>query len=737
MTSTNLSWIDKVKANKKIMSNRNMWSNIIVLPLMFIVFIIPMLLFFIRSASIGMMRGQTAEQMLYEKQMVVLRAIGLNSEFYVLVCALGVIYAFAKFSYLFSTSKLDFYLSLPTTSARRVQSAYMVAITNFAGIYLFVVLFAYVISIGFGAVNTAVTISVLIQTARMLILFLASFSLTTLAIMLCGTKVIAIMFTGCLMIFPYIFGILFDRLREIFYATSSGVTNTRFFLCPLLDVIEITRSLERFDYYSIRNVIDVPTILGSYFPLIGHDIDMLITAIVATVMVMVVYRYRRAEHVGKTIVYKPIRWIVKIIVCIICSLTGILFIYYIFDKVRPREIYCILFIAMLAICVLTGSLVEICLDMDIKSFSKGKRQTLMAMAILVLIYIIYRGDLLGYDSYIPDSSGIESISISNLDYDFGSCEIYELYGFYSGSGTDSFSNKNMKLTDIDTAKSVIKIGMDYAKKIRKDRKFYGWQCLVSYDLKNGKEVNRKILIPYDIDVNLMDKLTGNEEYIKGHIPAFDEEFFDVVMSDEAFSIRYDDFMGDYNIDQVVSAKKLIEAYRQDVLDNYKFSFTRNNSAIGELYLSSVVNGDSCYSMHLMVYDGFTRTVDCLKLAKAYTDQNEISDKIKKITIRKDFIDYDFDTTDELDSRQIYLNNYYGRHQYDGGLTITYTDPKKIKEILSNAEYYFGSVDWRYPYDNMNMQYSIEVNDNTRDVFTCHFKFKKNSVPKFVVEDFSK
>ena len=98
MTSANLSWVDKVKANKNIMSNRNLWSFVLVFPVVFISFIVPSVLWFIRSSNYGNMHGQTQAQMLYEKQMVVMRTIGLSSNLYLLVGALGILYAFAKFS---------------------------------------------------------------------------------------------------------------------------------------------------------------------------------------------------------------------------------------------------------------------------------------------------------------------------------------------------------------------------------------------------------------------------------------------------------------------------------------------------------------------------------------------------------------------------------------------------------------------------------------------------------------
>ena len=102
MTSANSSWVDKIKANKNIMSNKSLWSYILVAPVMFVTFAVYMVFMFIRSNNYGLMNEQDAAQMLYEKQFVVMESIGLGSKFYILFGVLGIIYAFTKFSYLFS-----------------------------------------------------------------------------------------------------------------------------------------------------------------------------------------------------------------------------------------------------------------------------------------------------------------------------------------------------------------------------------------------------------------------------------------------------------------------------------------------------------------------------------------------------------------------------------------------------------------------------------------------------------
>ena len=733
MTSANLSWIDKVKANKNIMSNRNLWSFVLVFPVVFISFIVPTVLWFIRSSNYGNMHGQTQAQMLYEKQMVVMRTIGLSSNLYLLVGALGILYAFAKFSYLFSTSKLDFYLSMPTTSARRVQSAYMVAISNFVCIYLIVTGITFLISVATGAVNTAVLISVLIQTARMLVFFYACFTIATLAIMLCGTKLIAVVFTGFLLCLPMVFGEVFYQLNTIFYSTATRFDGVFRFFSPLYDAKKVAGYWSDYKYYELDRVIDVPCVLEAYRWLFRYDVDMIVTAIIATVLVFVVYKHRRAEHVGKTIIYKPVRWAVKIIICVVTSLAGGVLIGLIFSSIRSQGLYALIGVSMLAICILTGSFIEICLDLDIKSFSKGRRQTLMALAILLLIFFIYRGDLLGYDSYVPTPSSVESVKLMNTNYDFGHLYRRNYADYYY---LDSFSGKNMKLTDVDTVLKVAQKGMQCAKKSRYNMYANGWENIIVYNMKDGRQVYRKIVIPYDIDSNLMDKLTGSEEFIKGHIPCFDEDIFnkETLDPENMLSLRFDYYNGTGISDSNIPVYEFIEAYKQDIMEKYKYSFVKEHSAIGDVVIE--MDLPEYTTCTLYVFEDFTRSVEFLKKYGLYGDQKSFLESIDELQVYNAFANpinsVSFSELSEQGKRNYYYLWYFGRQDY-GDCIHTYTDKEQIKEILDNCIYDYY-VEWGYPFDKIEKQYSVSVNENTMDVFTQHFSFKLNSVPDFVVED---
>ena len=735
MTSANSSWVDKVKANKNIMSNKSLWSYILVAPVMFIAFIVPMVLWFIRSHHYGIEHEQDAAQLLFEKQSVVMHALGLGSMFYVLIGALGIIYAFTKFSYLFSMSKLDFYLSLPTTSARRIQSAYMVAVNNFIAIFLAVEAVAVLIAAAFGAINTALIIAILIQTVRMIIFFYTCFTITTLAILLCGTRMIALVLTAIMLYFPYILGEEFHYLNRMFFSTASELSENTAVLSPCNDVQSVANIImHKFRFYSVDKVFDVSSVMNTYLKALRYDIDMIVTAVIATVLVVFVYKHRRAEHVGKTVIFRPVRWACKVLVCVIASLGGMVVIRSIFDSAWSRKLYIILCIGMLAICVFVGSLIEICLDSDIKSFAKGKRQTLMAMAILLLIFFIYKGDLLGYDSYVPSASSVESAALFDSDFGIMYDDRY-YYDYDPRADWSSYSFANMKITDMDAFIPVAQKGMECARKNNGnyDAAYkYGWEQKVLYNLKDGRRVYRDIIIPYDIDPKLMDKLTGSEEFIKGHVPCFSERIYtteNLAFANASLSCSFPG--GDERTNNVSVIVDVMEAYKQDVLEKYKFSYIKDTSAIGDLFIRC----EPAMSCALPVYEDFTHVIDVLKKNDLFTGKDFPVDKIQELSVDNYFPGYNFGEMSDAETMEIYNKWYYSAKDFGFDSKI-YTDKDKIKEIMENCVYE-NYPEWKYPFDKVDKQFNVNFDDKFMDTFTHHFSFKRGSVPKFVYEDFNK
>jgi ABC-2 type transport system permease protein len=189
--------------------------------------------------------------------------------------------------------------------------------------------------------------------------------------------------------------------------------------------------------------------------------------------------------------------------------------------------------------------------------------------------------------------------------------------------------------------------------------------------------------------------------------------------------------GDTVTNDVSVMEKFVEAYKQDVLEHYKFSYIKETSAIGEVDFEN----DPYTSYVMPVYKDFTRTIDVLAKNDLYKGNEYPVDKIQELMVTDDFPGYNFSEMSVEEQKEI-----YDKWCYDGkdfGFNVeTYTDKDKIKEIMENCilEDY---IEWEYPFDKVDKKFTVSFDDKYQDVFTYHYSFKKGSVPKFVYEDFNK
>ncbi|MBO4457493.1 MAG: hypothetical protein J5802_07230 [Butyrivibrio sp.] len=718
MTSANLSWGDKIKANRKSMGKRRLWAYVLVLPAMAVAFVVPLLLYLLRAINYANDYAQTREVLLYEKQWSVLRIIGFDSPLIAVVGLMGVIYAFMGFSYLFSKSKLDFYLSLPTTSARRVLNAFAVALSNFTCILLAVEIAAILVAAIFGALSGPVLIAVLIQTIRMLVFFYACFTMTTLAIMLCGTRIIAILMAAFLLCITCVFSLEMYGLKRVFFVTFSRKSIPSPFLSPVYDAYTgYTGSLDALKLYD-RAPYKMADIMSTYMNnVFACDMDMIFTAVLATVAVYFIYKHRRAEHIGKTVILRPVRWVLKVIGCIVTSLAGMIVIYILYSKVWNHSLYIVLCVAMLVICILMGCLIEIVLDANVKSFSKGKSQTLMALAILLLIFFIYRGDLIGYDCYVPKASSVEYCALYTH-------EPYGYYSMYDETRTRYIKN-NMRVKDVEPFLQMARVSMDYSRSKREAKRPSGWPMTLTYKLKNGKTVYRNVTIPYDIDPDLMDKVTSSDEFKKGYVPCFG----DIIASENVD--LYFETRSEYKVLLRIDPQEFLECYRQDVMENYKFSSLKNGRYVGRVEITAdMIDRFDTYEYPLG--ENYSHTIEYLKKYNIYPKSFDIDlDKVTEVNITNNWPGYDFDSNTDEEVADM----YNGIHSYDF-TEKNYTDKEQLKEIVSNVDSSYSDGDWAYIYDKDEVQYwmSMKCKDNYGGESYVNCNFLRHKVPQFVKED---
>ena len=647
--------------------------------------------------------------------------MGMDQVGWVLVGFVAFMFAFQGFSYMFSQSQLDFYMSQPTTRRQRVSKNIFNAVSTFLIIYLLVEVVGLLVAAGFGAINGPLLLMVLLETLRTIVFFLAVYNLTVLAMMLSGTIPMAVlltMFFGCISI--VIGGELFG-FKRMFFDTYSYLENLNVIASPLFDrysvMYKFTELAQENDFLlnceSVMRLVDV-----SFY----HDLDTFIVAVVSLVLVGIAARARKAEWAGKTIVYRPFRWIVKIVASVAVGMGVGLIVREIYTVVWNEKLYLILFACMLLATLASCVIAEIILQGDVKAFAKGKGQTVIAFALLALVFVIFKGDLIGYDSYVPSAKRVESCCILD-DYNNG----LSLYPA-NRDVYDKYAENYMFITNTEDFLKLAKIGMkemnEAGTRYRngEDYDIAGWEFSIMYRLKNGKEVYRKIMIPDDTDPALMDSIFASREYIEGGFNFFNDEDFRIAdKSNKRKELTFTSSNGS-NTAKIASYDEFSDALRKDLLESYGYSKLRDKLPVGEI--DYTINGECYGNMNIRIYDSYANTIELLKKYGIYNVQDITLDMISSITI----VNY----LPGMDPEEFKNSEDWPEVE---PVEVTYESKEDIERILeaSVMTEYYGR--W-YDYSKFDdTKYSVQVNyDGAPAEGWLSYSFLKGQIPEFVIRD---
>ncbi len=721
MTSASLSLGDKIK-NKKMYILRTLWGSLIALLFFAAYFILGVIMMVSRSINYAAIYHQSAEVLQREKLGAVAGIVGMHSGVWVLVMFTAIMFAIQGFSYVFSSSQIDFYLSQPTTRTQRIRKNYLNAHGTFLVIYVCCEAVALIVAAALGAVNGNVIMSALIETFRALILFFAFYNMTVLAVMLSGTLAIAILLTLGFCFVSIIVSGEFMLFKSMFFATHSGSEPFKVLLSPLYDrFASLSDLLQDGDISSY--LLSDNYISGCIKTIIPNEIDTLVVGVIAFIAVLVFSRFRKAEWAGTSIPLRPFRWFIKILVCVLVGLGSGFFVFELYESVWNSRLYVMMCVVMVLATVITGCIAEVILEGNIKRMFKGMAQTIMAIAIVVLVFVIYKGDLLGFDSFIPAADKVEDCAFINYNNSFS---------YYTGSfGGGSYgynSEKYMSITNVEDFIDVAKVGMEtqkeYTKQIQQGNYVdMGYQMSIVYRMKSGKEIYRQITIPYDGLEEQLDRLISSDEYKQGGFEIFhDDEVREMFARAENKTLRYSTPTESNDI-RVFDYDAVSDAYRKDILENYRFLDIKEKMPIASLEVE--INSDEyCYG-NLEVYDTFTNTISLMRDYGIYSDSAVDLSDIKEIVVSNYYPGYDLNEIDVEDIEDVPDSQSY-----------TYTDKADIQAILDasiSTDYY---NQW-YNYNNNDSQYSIEVKRDGETYTGAYYSFVKGKVPGFVAEDTNK
>lgn len=720
MTSGNLSFSEKLKNQKKYIT-RTLWTALVALPFVAGYFIFGVILLVSRCINYAAMYGQSDVVLKVEKCKAVSLVMGINSVTFGLVTLVAIAFAFQGFSYVFNQSQMDFYLSQPTTRFQRIKKNYVNAFVTFLIIFGSVELIAFLIAIGMGAVNNAVLFSVLIEFLRSVVLFLTVYNVTVLAIMLSGTMLSAFLLTGFFAIVSVAISAEIRGLKEIFFKTFSYSEGFSAILSPLYDRFYAlyNTNLNYDDEFNAKMVFELAK------DNLRLDIDTFIVGIIAFIFVIIFSKKRKAEMAGKSFVFRPFRWCIKVIVSIMAGVAAGILVYMMNDYVWNDKLFIMMCVIMLLATALTGCFIEVILDANIRRFTKGKASTIISVCMVLLVFVVLRGDLIGFDSYVPAPEKVESCAILEDDYNFNVWIGRGMFG-------DGYCEKHMYITDVDSFIKLASIGMDGRKNYDTDSYYSkGYELSILYRMKDGRKIYRCIFVPYDTDETLMDSIISSEEYKKGHYICFDDDAIREMTGSNVGnnSVSYVS-AGGRKSDDTITYVEISDAYRKDILEGANYSYLKKNQPIGSLEFTS--NGTHYVNVTVPVYEKSTNLLKLIKDHNIYVEPKLTPEMISSIRVDNYYPGYNLD---DFDSGKLL------RDEEVMTTSATY-DPvknsKEVSEILQDIVTSDYNGNW-YDYSQKDNKYSVVITKKSdgSDYYGSdgsYYSFLKGKVPEFVVKD---
>lgn len=635
-------------------------------------------------------------------------ALGFQDNLLFAVLIMAAVIGIHGFSYLFDRKKVDMYHSVPVNKNKRFAVIYVNGIIIYLVSVLLSLLIGVVTAAIQGAMNSDVMAVVGLGFLWNFLFFLVMYHIAIFAVMVTGNRFITICVTGGLIGYEYVIYMLCSKMKYAFFETVSGFYITQ---QPKLSVIYDYS----FNIWSFKMAENANAIAREVLPYYGK---WFILALVILAAAWLCYVRRPSEAAGKAIAFPRLEPVIKVAVAIPAGVGLGMW-------VHAAAYYNMLLTA--ASMVVGGAFVcafiEVIYDFDIKSCFRHLLSSAIAVAGIVLIFVTFKQDLLGYDRYLPTVDQLDSIALG-VDY-FG--EFWDKDFSYMGYA--EFSEEHMFLKDVEPVLTLAEKAQQDKQENMDDPRIVN----VLYRLKSGRKVGRCFYVDFSNPANeaLMNRIVGTSEFKVGTY----QIMTDMESYDQAVGITYSNGAVKVAL-PVEDIRKLREAYVQD-LTKADFTLMNSKRPCGQIRIAM----PNWIESRLDVYDSYENTIAYLQSRDAFYPVELDLDAIADITVNNFHFELDDDDSTQVlgvETREAVAVSDY---MYDGDHTVTKTffEKDEIEEIIASIYPASMSSIWNdgreldenydlfitfkkdttYPYDRSNIG--------------VYYKFYTGQVPQFVVE----
>ena len=741
MTSKSLSPADLIRFQINLLRER-MWQ-LIVVAFIFGVYYIggsATAVFFIKSSytEAGLVKAlKEASSIMFSGTIVSVVLFGL-----------AIASALLGFSYLYNRQKIDFYEAQPIKRGFRWWNIYINGVLIVLVPFIVMDLVGYIFMSVIGYTDSQVFMRLIRAAGRVSVLYLAVYSIAVLAAMICGNIIIAALGTSVLLGWYDDLKLVLKGFAEEFYATyyeSSGI----------------------WDHEAGYSLNPIANYITNEWK---HTAVNLIIALAAALIAYLIFTKRKNEMTGMAIAFKPLRVFLKIALAVTWTL-NVSWIYSMsLEGGKSISTLAFMIVVIIINSILISLILESILSFNIRAAFRNFSNVFIVAMLSLIVYLGIYYDIFGYDSYLPAASNVESYAlIRHNDFDYRGKD-----GEYLNE--DEYAYRYMELSDKESVNKLAGIAVANTLSLKRSGDLVnGYEASFLYRLKNGKTVGRKLIIPYNIDASLMNKILGSEEYKNGYFPhRNDEEFLKYYNKDFEIDYYYESDKSKEIKADLSKYEELKKAYETD-LKNYDFSAMKDGVPTGTIHFNGTHkeidnHGSYSSSIDFPVYESFTNTKKFLKDNDLWVDNAVDKNNIYKIEVLRTDFDYDNVYGNSISRRD------YEYDEDDGSETIVYDEKDKIDEICNSIYSSDVAKNWRAPEDGNNdyivyVYYRTESKNNNESDMTVHtydsseiydenedgidyietedgsthsyvkdeevaFKFLPGKIPSFVKEDFA-
>lgn len=650
----------------------------------------------------------------------------------VLVCCAALLCALSGFAYLHSRKQLDTYHSLPINRTQLFFSKYISGVMQFFLPFLFHIFVCMGIAAGKSAFSSVAFVNAMQVICVWTLVFLLAYGVFIMAVCLTGNLIVSIVGSVVLFLYSALVNLLYYAMLERFFHTFVIVREEGIFggVCGFSPLSLFIR------LFVPNESVDVQI---GYFKYNADYIWVIVlAAIVYTLIAYVLHWKRPSEAAGKAIAYRPAEPVIKTLLVIPGAFYSADFFAQVASSSKNDNAW-YLFGVVFGYLVI-ALLIEIIFRFDIKSAFCHWKQLLFNAACVAIIFVIFRYDALGYDTYVPADTELTScaVSIDNL-MAVSPLESMDLYSIIY-TDTTAYRMENVTIQGnpnvMELARKAVADGYRIEEMREGNPEWEYHPITFGYNLKNGKSVYRRYYINIaDAEImKLLSDVYNDEGYKTGTNPMLNSGW------EEEYKYLY--CVGNMCSETLDVTPKfqseLIETYREEYLQ-LDFDTVLNTYPVGCIVPETVqeyeyVSKSPSFSNYeafgiynaqyngCLIYPQFTKTIALLAENGFDIYETFSSDEIDHILITY------------IDRREVYVDthNSYTTQKYIEIADIF--DDEQKQQILDSV--LNTSLNWQVSEytDFLDEHFEVNIYIDTKDkAIIKKYQFQKDMVPQFIYE----